>query len=156
MKVLTSDNRPLLDAMLQRCLTDGNYRLRLLNDPRGVLAEEGIHVPAGTVVTTIELPANTMPLILPPMLTEAVGTLEEEEFQRYIATLESEDEKVRTVVVKLCCMDKDLRNRFLKDPRAVFQEFGCDPAPNMDFMPIDSPEDTFILPVPVLFNPSST
>ena len=49
-----------------RAWTDADYKARLLDDPRGALAEVGIEVPAGVNVNVAEVDAENVQLVLPP------------------------------------------------------------------------------------------
>ena len=62
------------DAILSRAAADGDFRARLIADPRAVISDEtGVAIPEGFDVAVHEDSATTAHLVLPPSpeLTDA-------------------------------------------------------------------------------------
>ena len=53
------------DQVVARAWTDGDFKAKLLSDPRSVLAEHGIHIPDTTDVRVVEDTMERRHLLLP-------------------------------------------------------------------------------------------
>ncbi len=53
-------------AIVAKAWADEGYKRRLMADPRAVLAEEGVLLPAGMEVTVVEATERHRWLVLPP------------------------------------------------------------------------------------------
>ncbi len=62
-----------MQVLLRRSWTDADFKRRLLDDPTGILREEGWEIPAGMTVVVVEETETTRYLTLPsaPQLREA-------------------------------------------------------------------------------------
>ena len=68
--------RALLGKVIARAWDDENYKARLMNEPRAVLAEAGLDVPSGVEITVSEQKPGTFHLALPPK-PEREGALDD-------------------------------------------------------------------------------
>ena len=63
---------------IARAWTEADYKAKLLEDPHAALAEVGIEVPAGMNVNIVEVDAEKVQLVLPPV---PEGAIEDESLQ---------------------------------------------------------------------------
>ncbi len=70
-----------ISKVIARAWADPAYKAKLLSDPRAVLAEAGVTVPAGTTVKVVEDTADTRHLVL-PVAPPNIGELSNEELER--------------------------------------------------------------------------
>jgi hypothetical protein len=99
---------------------DPAFKQRLLGDPRAVLQEHGLMVPAGTAVQVVEGTAETMYLALP---TKPAAELSDEQLARLAGEGEGPARKVGQLLIKVW-EDPTFKRRLVADPRAVLQEHG--------------------------------
>ena len=64
---LEEHNNKSLDTILSLARTDPTFRKRLLEKPKEVADEIGLLYPPGYQIMAIDLPKNTMPIIVPPL-----------------------------------------------------------------------------------------
>jgi hypothetical protein len=67
-----------MTKVLVRAWTDPAYKAKLLSDPRAVLTEAGVGIPAGTKVKVIEDTADTKHFVLPATPSDAAELSDEE------------------------------------------------------------------------------
>lgn len=59
-----------LTDILQRAMTDPEYRASLKADPVGILGAAGVEVPSGVTYTVVENTPDHVHIVLPPLLEE--------------------------------------------------------------------------------------
>jgi hypothetical protein len=73
-------SRPYLDKIEHEIVTrawkDPNFKEKLLKDPKGVLKEMGVEIPADIVINIVEDKSHTHTFVLPPSPTEVTEMLE--------------------------------------------------------------------------------
>jgi hypothetical protein len=63
---IIENNQKIVETILKLATQDAEFRKRLLERPKEVLVERGMLYPPGTSVMVIEVPKNTIPLVVPP------------------------------------------------------------------------------------------
>ncbi len=63
---IIENNQKIVETVLKLATLDAEFRKRLLEKPKEVLDERGMLYPPGTGIMVIEVPKNTIPLVVPP------------------------------------------------------------------------------------------
>ncbi|MEM8550740.1 MAG: NHLP leader peptide family RiPP precursor [Pseudomonadota bacterium] len=74
---LPAEYREKAREILEKSMSDQDYRKQLIANPSAVLAAEGIHLPSGLTVNFVENTASTVNFVL-PALQDGVEISDEE------------------------------------------------------------------------------
>ncbi|WP_328771875.1 NHLP leader peptide family RiPP precursor [Streptomyces sp. NBC_00286] len=103
--LLVGDYAKTVTAMtLARCWRDQAYRERFVRDPKAVLSEEGLHVPAETAVEVVEDTRDVLYVVLPhgvdavETATSCLRQLLPEQGQRELRLLQNTEHKRYLVI----------------------------------------------------------
>jgi len=99
---------------------DDAFKKRLVADPRGVLQEHGVTLPAGKAVRVVEDTAETVHLVLP---TKPAGELSDEQLPTRAGEAQGRARKAGQLLIK-AWEDPAFKQRLVADPRGVLQEHG--------------------------------
>ena len=66
---MPDETREKLQTILELATLDKDFRKKLLDDPKNVFDEIGLKYPSGANLMVIELPENTVPIALPPLVS---------------------------------------------------------------------------------------
>ncbi|MBK5966213.1 NHLP leader peptide family natural product precursor [Thiocystis minor] len=65
-----NDQAKPYQQLIAKCWADEDFKQRLLADPAGTLAAEGMAVPEGVTVRVVENTAQAVTLVIPPRPTD--------------------------------------------------------------------------------------
>lgn len=66
---MPDETREKLQTILELATLDKDFRKKLLDDPKNVFDEIGLKYPSGANLMVIELPENTVPIALLPLVS---------------------------------------------------------------------------------------
>jgi hypothetical protein len=66
---MSDEARERFKTILELATLDKDFRKRLVENPKMVFDEIGLKYPSGSNLMVIELPENTLPIPLPPLVS---------------------------------------------------------------------------------------